>query len=71
MSRLRTAICWWEPMLPPGLRLHAAHLTLPFVRTLMRLGVCWRRGIFIVMRLSGRLPPAGFNAWRFWERKWR
>lgn len=71
MLRLRKPICWWEPMLPPGLWLHAADLTLQFVRTLMRSGLYWRRGIVIAMRLSGRLSRAGFNSWRFWEGKWR
>lgn len=71
MLRLRKPICRWEPMLPPGLRLHATDLTLRFVRTLMRSGRYWRCGSVLAMRLSGRLSRAGFNSWRFREGKWR
>lgn len=70
MARLRRS-CWWEPLLPAGLWLAAADLTLRAARAQRRLGFRSPHAMLTIVRLSARLSRAGFNSWRFWRRKWR
>lgn len=70
MRRVRHPV-WWHPLLPAGLWLRAADLTLGAARLSRRLGFRSPRSVFALLRLSSALSRAGFASWRFWGVKWR
>ncbi len=71
MLRLRSPIRWWEPILPARCWLTVAALTLACLRAMMRANLADRSSFRLLMRISGRLSRAGFNAWRFRGGAWK
>jgi hypothetical protein len=69
--RSRRPLHCWELLLPAGIWINAGKGILAIARMLQRSGLRLPYGVFLLIRLSGRLSHIGFRVWRHRRGKWR